>query len=101
MRSCDDITIDGVYQELIGLRQKNKLLEERIKQLENMTSRSWYKAGKNAEPNRPIFEKKQSLEESEEEDVVMGGKSRSFIVTIDEHNPKKLNGILQSKMRST
>ena len=67
-----EFTIDAVYTELIQLRQTNRVLETRIKQLElqnfNMT-RSGFQAGgppgirpqpnmptKNVEPNRPIFD---------------------------------------------
>ena len=66
------------------------------------------------EPNRPIFdqnditqtpdqssevEEEEEYDEEEDNGPVQVGKSRSFIVTIDEHNPKKLNSILQKKMR--
>ncbi len=66
-----EFTIDAVYTELIQLRQTNRVLETRIKQLElqnfNMT-RSGFQGGpqgirpqqnmgtKNVEPNRPIFD---------------------------------------------
>ena len=79
-----DFTIDAVYTELIQLRQHNRALETRIKQLElqnfNIT-RGGFNPGpggakpttggggpvKNVEPNRPIFDGGQNNGQSEQE----------------------------------
>lgn len=56
------VSIDSVYNELIQLRQKNRVLEGRIKQLETQNFRmtkmqfSTITKKANHEPNRPIFE---------------------------------------------
>ena len=55
------MTVDGVYNELIHLRKMNKILGDRIKQLEVMNFRmtnqgfTGVKNQKQSEPNRPIF----------------------------------------------
>lgn len=77
---------------------------------QNFSSLDYQRKHKNNEPNRPIFSNGSETPQSqrghveEQEDdydsedanedeeysmVPNSGKSRSFIVTIDEHNPKK------------
>ncbi len=82
----NEFTIDAVYTELIQLRQTNRVLETRIKQLElqnfNMTRQGFQGPPngpiralpmvptKNVEPNRPIFDQTngQSVPQSEDDD---------------------------------
>ena len=55
----EPITVDGVYNELIHLRKMNRVLGDRIKQLEvmnfRMTNQGFNPSVKQSEPNRPIF----------------------------------------------
>lgn len=70
-----ETSIDEVYNELIQLRQKNRALEGRIKQLElqnfNITKSGFNKGGvnqsKNVEPLRPVFDPN-SIDQSEEDE---------------------------------
>lgn len=113
-----EFTIDAVYTELIQLRQQNRVLETRIKQLEfqnfNMTRTGFPQTAskaqtpaapvKNVEPSRPIFEKPrqdQDQEYDEEDDYddeeEPGVASKSFYVGLDGQEPTSLANLSAAK----